>query len=139
MVVMLLLPSLAAMADVAASCPVEVVAVVVGDVEGFDKELVEAGSVHPLGTTVEVGGELAVVKHGQHAIPEQAQLEAVHVGLVKLNGRPLLLERIVVTRVTIERRLVPLDLRPARRDTPQLCRKPRTIQAWAAQIGRAHV
>ena len=41
MVVMLLLPSLAAMADVAASCPVEVVAVVVGDVEGFDKELVE--------------------------------------------------------------------------------------------------
>jgi hypothetical protein len=86
MMVMLLLPSLAAMTDVATSCPVEVVAVVVGDVKGLDKQLVEAGSVNPLGTTVEVMGELAVVEHGQHAIPELSQLVAAHVGMVELLG-----------------------------------------------------
>jgi hypothetical protein len=48
---------------------VELVVVVVSNVEGLDRQLLEAGSVNQvLGTTVEVMGELAVVKHGQHAI-----------------------------------------------------------------------
>lgn len=69
MMVMLPLSYLVAMTNVATSCPVELVVVVVSNVEGLDRQLVEAGSVNQvLGTTVEVTRELAVVKHGQHAI-----------------------------------------------------------------------
>lgn len=57
---------------------------VVGNVKRLNKELVEVGSVDPLGTAVEVVGELAGVKHGEDAIPELCELDAVHVGLAEL-------------------------------------------------------
>jgi hypothetical protein len=87
MMVMLPLSYLVAMTDVVTSCPVELVVVVVSNVEGLDRQLVEAGSVNQvLGTTVEVMGELAVVKHGQHVIRKLNQLGAAHVGPVKHLG-----------------------------------------------------
>jgi hypothetical protein len=74
------------MENVAVSHPMEVVAVVVGDVERLNEELVGAGSHHPLGTAVEVVGELPGVEHHEHAVPELAQPNVAHVGLVELPG-----------------------------------------------------
>jgi len=108
---------------------VEAVVVVVGDVERLDEELVEAGGVHPLGAAVEIVGELAGVQHGEHAVPELAQLDAVQVHLAVLPGRPPLLERVVVPHLRVEQRLVPFDLRTARRDPAQLRRQASAVQA----------